>query len=102
MVETLSGIPVEVDIASEFRYRVPLANRSRLTVAITQSGETADTLGALRHAKECGSKSVAICNVVGSSASREADGVIYTPVGPGIGVASTNGFTGRPVPPYLW
>jgi len=101
MVETLAGVPVEVDIASEFRYRVPLANRSMLTVAITQSGETADTLGALRHAKERGSKSFAICNVVGSSASREADGVMYTRVGPEIGVASTKSFTGQLVALYL-
>lgn len=102
MVETLCRIRVEVDIASELRYRVPLVDRSTLTVAISQSGETADTLGALRHAKDCGSKSVAICNVVGSSLSREADGVIYTRVGPEIGVASTKSFTGQLVALYLF
>ena len=102
MVETLCRIPAEVDIASEYRYRVPLDNRSTLTVAISQSGETADTLGALRHAKDRGSKSVAICNVVGSSASREADGVLYTRVGPEIGVASTKSFTGQLVALYLF
>jgi glutamine---fructose-6-phosphate transaminase (isomerizing) len=101
IVETLCGIPVEVDIASESRYRVPLAGRSTLTVAISQSGETADTLGALRHAKDRGSKTVAICNVVGSSLSREADGVLYTHVGPEIGVASTKSFTGQLVALYL-
>ncbi len=101
MVETLCEIPVEVDIASEYRYRVPLASRSTLTVAISQSGETADTLGALRRAKERGSTSVAICNVVGSSVSREADGVLYTRVGPEIGVASTKSFTGQLVALYL-
>ena len=102
MVETLCRIPAEVDLASEYRYRVPLDNRSTLTVAISQSGETADTLGALRHAKDRGSKSVAICNVVGSSASREADGVLYTRVGPEIGVASTKSFTGQLVALYLF
>ena len=102
MVETLCRIPVDVDIASEYRYRVPLDKRSTLTVAISQSGETADTLGALRHAKDCGSKSVAICNVVGSSVSREADGVMHTRVGPEIGVASTKSFTGQLVALYLF
>ncbi|MBI4638186.1 MAG: glutamine--fructose-6-phosphate transaminase (isomerizing) [Candidatus Rokubacteria bacterium] len=102
MVETLCRIPVEVDIASEFRYREPVATGSTLTVAISQSGETADTLGALRHARGCGSKSVAICNVVGSSISREADGVIYTRVGPEISVASTKSFTGQLVALYLF
>jgi glucosamine--fructose-6-phosphate aminotransferase (isomerizing) len=101
LVETLCRIPVEVDIASEHRYRVPLAGRSTLTVAISQSGETADTLGALRHARRCGSQSVAICNVVGSSVSREADCVMYTRVGPEIGVASTKSFTGQVVALYL-
>jgi glucosamine--fructose-6-phosphate aminotransferase (isomerizing) len=101
LVETLCRIPVEVDIASEHRYRVPLAGRSTLTVAISQSGETADTLGALRHARRCGSQSIAICNVVGSSVSREADRVMYTRVGPEIGVASTKSFTGQVVALYL-
>src|SRR5256712_2962277 len=102
MVETLCRIPVDVDIASEYRYRVPLDKRSTLTVAISQSGETADTLGALRHATDCGSKSGAICNVVGSSVSREADGVMHTRVGPEIGVASTKSFTGQLVALYLF
>ncbi len=86
-------IPVEVDIASEFRYRDPLVDARTLTLVISQSGETADTLAALREAHAKGGKVVAICNVVESSIARESDGVIYTHAGPEIGVASTKAFT---------
>ncbi len=91
-LEQYAGIPVEVDIASEFRYRRLLVNEKTLTIAISQSGETADTLAGIRIAKELGSKIVAICNVVGSTITREADGTIYTHAGPEIGVASTKAF----------
>jgi glucosamine--fructose-6-phosphate aminotransferase (isomerizing) len=101
MIEALARIPVEVDLASEFRYRTPIIDDTTLTIAITQSGETADTLGAMKKAKESGSKLLAICNVVGSSATREADGVIYTHAGPEIGVASTKAFTSQLVALYL-
>jgi glucosamine--fructose-6-phosphate aminotransferase (isomerizing) len=101
MIETLARIPVEVDLASEFRYRVPFVDDNTLTIGITQSGETADTIGAIRKAKEEGSRILTICNVVGSSATREADGVIYTHAGPEIGVASTKAFTSQLVALYL-
>ncbi|HTG00408.1 MAG TPA: glutamine--fructose-6-phosphate transaminase (isomerizing) [Nitrospirota bacterium] len=93
--ECLAGVPTEVDIASEFRYRGPLVGKDDLFIAITQSGETADTLAAMREAKKRGATVIAICNVVGSTASREADGVIYTHAGPEIGVASTKAFTAQ-------
>jgi glutamine---fructose-6-phosphate transaminase (isomerizing) len=93
LLEQLAGLPTEVDYGSEYRYRSPLANDRTLTVIITQSGETADTLAALREAKSKGSRSIAICNVVGSMATREADGTLYTHAGPEIGVASTKAFT---------
>lgn len=92
-IEKWVGIPVEVDIASEFRYRRLLMNSKVLTVSISQSGETADTLAGIRRAKELGAKVLTICNVVGSTMTREADGVIYTHAGPEIGVASTKAFT---------
>ncbi len=97
LIEELARIPVEVDYGSEFRYRRPhpLVDRRTLTVAITQSGETADTLGAMREAKRLGTPSIAICNVVGSMATREADGTVYTHAGPEIGVASTKAFTSQ-------
>jgi len=95
LIETLARLPVEVDTASEFRYRGPLVDEEILTVVISQSGETADTLAAQREAKAGGSKSVAICNVVGSMMTREANGVIYTHAGPEIGVASTKAFTAQ-------
>ena len=91
-IEKYARIPVEVDIASEFRYRNLLINERVLTVSISQSGETADTLAGIRRAKELGSKVVTICNVVGSTMTREADGTIYTHAGPEIGVASTKAF----------
>ena len=102
MLEALVRIPVEVDRSSEFRYRSPIADHMTLTVAISQSGETADTLGALREARSAGSKTLAICNVVGSSLSRESDGAIYTHAGPEIGVASTKAFTSQLVALYLF
>jgi glucosamine--fructose-6-phosphate aminotransferase (isomerizing) len=93
LLEQLAGIPTEVDYGSEYRYRSPIVDDKTLTVIITQSGETADTLAALREAKGKGARSVAICNVVGSMATREADGTLYTHAGPEIGVASTKAFT---------
>jgi glucosamine--fructose-6-phosphate aminotransferase (isomerizing) len=93
MIEKLARIPVEVDYGSEFRYRDPIVSADSLTVVISQSGETADTLAAQREAKQKGSKTLAICNVVGSMITREASGSIYTHAGPEIGVASTKAFT---------
>ena len=94
-IERWARIPVEVDIASEFRYRTLLINERVLTVSISQSGETADTLAGIRLAKEFGSKIVTICNVVGSTMTREAHGTVYTHAGPEIGVASTKAFTSQ-------
>ncbi|MFA7405156.1 MAG: glutamine--fructose-6-phosphate transaminase (isomerizing) [Pelobacteraceae bacterium] len=91
-IEGLCRIPVEVDIASEFRYRNPVVDESTLAIVISQSGETADTLAALREAKSRGAMNMAICNVVDSSIARESAGVIYTHAGPEIGVASTKAF----------
>jgi glucosamine--fructose-6-phosphate aminotransferase (isomerizing) len=93
MIEKLARLPVEVDYGSEFRYRDPIIDDDTLTVVISQSGETADTLAAQREAKSKGSKTLAICNVVGSMITREAAGTIYTHAGPEIGVASTKAFT---------
>ena len=101
LVEDMAKIPCEVDIASEFRYRSPLLGKRDLVVIISQSGETADTLAALREAKRKGAKTLAICNVVGSSATREANGVIYTHCGPEIGVASTKAFVAQLVVLYI-
>ena len=95
LIEELAGVPVEVDYGSEYRYRDPIVSQSTLALAITQSGETADTLAALRQARQKGAKSIAICNVVGSMATREADGTVYTHAGPEIGVASTKAFTSQ-------
>ncbi|MCX5871235.1 MAG: glutamine--fructose-6-phosphate transaminase (isomerizing) [Deltaproteobacteria bacterium] len=94
-IEHWVGIPVEVDIASEFRYRRLLVSDRVLTIAISQSGETADTLAGIRLAKKLGSKIITICNVVGSTMTREADGTVYTHAGPEIGVASTKAFTAQ-------
>ncbi len=91
-IEKFANIPVEVDIASEFRYRHLLINEKVLTISISQSGETADTLAGIRIAKEKGSKVITICNVVGSTMTREAHGTVYTHAGPEIGVASTKAF----------
>ncbi len=101
MIEQLARIPVEVDYASEFRYRSPVMDEDTLLLVISQSGETADTIAALREAKELGSKVLAICNVQGSMIVREADGTILTHAGPEIGVASTKAFTGQMIALYL-
>src|SRR5262245_22575595 len=101
MIERLARVAVEVDYGSEYRYRSPIVRKRTLAVVITQSGETADTLAALREAKQGGASSVAICNVVGSMATRETDGTIYTHAGPEIGVASTKAFTSQLVALYL-
>ncbi len=100
-IEHWARIPCEVEIASEFRYRDPIVNRSTLVVAISQSGETLDTLMAIRHAREQRAKVLAICNTNGSSIPRESDAVIYTHAGPEIAVASTKGFTSQIVAAYI-
>jgi len=102
LIEELAKLPVEVDYGSEYRYRDPIINNKTLAVAITQSGETADTLAAMREAKGKGARSLSICNVVGSMATREAEGTIYTHAGPEIGVASTKAFTTQLVALYLF
>jgi len=102
LIEELARVPVEVDYASEFRYRNPLLTPSTLMMVISQSGETADTLAALREAKEKACRSLAICNVQGAMMTREADGTIYTHAGPEIGVASTKAFTSQMVAAYLF
>jgi glucosamine--fructose-6-phosphate aminotransferase (isomerizing) len=101
LIEQLAGVPAEVDIGSEFRYRNPLVGPDTLVVAISQSGETADTLGAVKTARAKGAPVAAICNVVGSALGREAHGVIYTHAGPEIGVASTKTFTATITALYL-
>ncbi|HKQ96868.1 MAG TPA: glutamine--fructose-6-phosphate transaminase (isomerizing) [Candidatus Polarisedimenticolia bacterium] len=95
LIERVARLPVEVDIASEFRYRNPILDPDHLVMVISQSGETADTIAAQREARARGLKTIAICNVVGSMATREAQGVIYTHAGPEIGVASTKAFTAQ-------
>src|SRR5438046_4116686 len=101
MIERLARVPVEVDYASEYRYRNPITSSRDLTVLITQSGETADTIAAQREAKDKGSKTLAICNVVGAMIAREAAGTLYTHAGPEIGVASTKAFTAQLTALYL-
>jgi glucosamine--fructose-6-phosphate aminotransferase (isomerizing) len=95
LIEALAQVPVEVDYGSEYRYRNPIIGKNTLAIVITQSGETADTLAALREARRKGAGSVAICNVVGSMATREANGTVFTHAGPEIGVASTKAFTSQ-------
>ena len=95
MIERLANLPVEVDYGSEFRYRDPILDKDTLVIAISQSGETADTLAAEREARRKGAKVLAICNVVGSMLTRESQGTIITHAGPEIGVASTKAFTGQ-------
>ncbi len=102
MIERLARVPVEVDYASEFRYRDPIADPKAIGLLITQSGETADTLAAQREMIQKGSKTVAICNVVGAMVAREAHGTIYTHAGPEIGVASTKAFTSQLVALFLF
>ena len=101
MIEALARIPVEVELASEFRYRDPIVEKSHLVIAISQSGETADTLGAFKEAKRLGAHTLAICNVIGSAMTRESDLHILTNAGPEIGVASTKAFTTQLVTLYL-
>jgi len=95
LIEALAHVPVEVDYGSEYRYRNPIVADRELAIAITQSGETADTLAALREGRRKGASTIAICNVVGSMATREAEGTVYTHAGPEIGVASTKAFTSQ-------
>ncbi len=102
MIEELSRLSVEVDYASEFRYRSPVLDENTLLIVISQSGETADTIAAMREAKQSGCKVLAICNVHGSMITREADGTILTHAGPEIGVASTKAFTSQMIALYLF
>src|SRR6266542_2239430 len=102
MIERMARVPVEVDYASEWRYRDPIVPPGTITLVISQSGETADTIAAQREAKAKGSKTLAICNVVGSMITREASGTIYTHAGPEIGVASTKAFTAQLTALYLF
>lgn len=95
IIEQLARVPVAVDVSSEFRYRSPIMDKDTLVIAVSQSGETADTLAAAREAKARGAKVISICNVVGSSLTRESDGVLYTHAGPEIGVASTKAYTAQ-------
>ncbi len=101
LIEEMARIPVDVDLGSEFRYRDPIVSPNTLMIAISQSGETADTLAALREGKRKGARTLTICNAVGSSMVREADGVVYTFAGPEIGVASTKAFTTQLTVLYL-
>lgn len=100
-IESLAKIPVEIDYGSEFRYREPLVNEDTLFLVVSQSGETADTLGSLEAANKCHASTVAICNVVGSSIARKAKGVLYTHAGPEISVASTKAFVTQLTAAYL-
>ncbi|HNU06797.1 MAG TPA: glutamine--fructose-6-phosphate transaminase (isomerizing) [Pyrinomonadaceae bacterium] len=102
MIEELARVPVEVDYASEFRYRNPVLDENDLLIVISQSGETADTIAAMREAREAGCKVLAICNVQGSMVTREADGTILTHAGPEISVASTKAFTSQIIALYIF
>jgi len=102
MIEQFIKIPCEVEYAAEFRYRHPIVDENTLVIAISQSGETADTIGAVWEAKSRGAKVISICNVVGSTIARESDGVLYTYAGPEIGVASTKAFTTQIAVLYLF
>ncbi len=95
IIEKLAGLPVTIDVSSEFRYRNPIVTKKTLVIAISQSGETADTLAAVREAKAKGAKVISIVNAVGSTLTRESDGVLYTHAGPEIGVASTKAYTAQ-------
>jgi len=101
LIEKFTNIPVSVDVSSEFRYREPIVNKKTLVIAISQSGETADTLAAVKEAKEKGATILSICNVVGSSLVRISDGVLYTYAGPEISVASTKAYTAQLATLYL-
>ncbi len=100
-MEHWARLPVEVDTSSEFRYRDPIVDKNTLVIAVSQSGETADTLAAVREAKAKGARVIAVCNVIGSSLARESDGVLYTHAGPEIGVASTKAYTAQLMMLYL-
>ncbi len=102
VIESLAAVPVSIDVSSEFRYRNPIVDRKTLVLAISQSGETADTLAAAREARFKGAKVVSICNVLGSSLARESDGILYTHAGPEIGVASTKAYTAQLCMLYLF
>src|SRR6476469_112824 len=102
MIQALSGVPVDVDYARAFEYRNPITGPSELAILITQSGETADTTGALREAKSKGACTIAISNVVGSTIAREADGVLYTHAGKETSIASTKAFTAQMAVLYLF
>ncbi len=95
LIEKLARIPVKIDLSSEFRYRNPIIAKKDIVIAISQSGETADTLAAVREARAKGAKIISVCNVVGSSLARESDGILYTHAGPEIGVASTKAYTAQ-------
>ena len=95
IIESICSIPVSVDVSSEFRYRNLLLNKDTLVIAVSQSGETADTLAGIKEAKKYGVRVLSICNVLGSSLTRESDGVIYTHAGPEMGVASTKAYTAQ-------
>ena len=101
-LESVCGIPTQIDVSSEFRYRDLLIGPDTLVIAISQSGETADTLAGVREAKRRGSKVISICNVLGSTLTRESDGIIYTHAGPEIGVASTKAYTAQLAALYLF
>ncbi len=102
IIESLCGIPVSIDVSSEFRYRDLLIDANTLVMAVSQSGETADTLACAREAKKHGSTVLSICNVLGSTLTRESEGVIYTHAGPEIGVASTKAYTAQLAAIYLF
>ncbi len=102
IIEEICKIPVSVDVSSEFRYRQPLIDKATLIIAISQSGETADTLAGARLARKLGAEVISICNVLGSTLTRESDGVIYTHAGPEIGVASTKAYTAQLAALYLF
>ncbi|MCL5035986.1 MAG: glutamine--fructose-6-phosphate transaminase (isomerizing) [Chloroflexi bacterium] len=101
LIEEIARLPVEVDLASEFRYRNPIVDENSLVIAISQSGETADTLAAAKEAKSKGAKLLSICNVMGSSLTRESDGVLYTRAGIEVGVAATKTFIAQLIALYL-
>lgn len=101
VIEDMARVPVDVDVASEFRYRNPIFGKNELLIIISQSGETADSLAALRGAKECGVKTLAIVNVLGSSIAREADRVLYTKAGPEISVATTKAYSAQLIVAYV-
>ena len=101
MLEKLTRIPVDVDVASEFRYRDPIVDANTLAIVISQSGETADTLAAMREAKRRGARVLSIVNVVGSSIAAESDDVLYTWAGPEISVATTKAYSTQLVMLYL-